>query len=70
MQAAPTPLTLVETIAQHLPNGLGAKGDQESSPLVYPARHLHVLLATSGSVASIKAPLVVRELLKVRPARV
>lgn len=27
--------------------------------------HIHVLLITTGSVASIKAPLIVRELLKV-----
>lgn len=29
--------------------------------------HTHVLLITTGSVASIKAPLIVRELLKVGP---
>ena len=28
--------------------------------------HVHVLLMTTGSVASIKAPLIVQELLKVR----
>lgn len=57
---------LAEQIAALLPNGLGARGDEERNPLTYPSRSLHVLLATSGSVASIKAPLIVRELLKVR----
>ena len=57
--------SLADTISRLLPNGLGARGDEERSPSVYPARSLHVLLATSGSVASIKAPLIVRELLKV-----
>lgn len=56
---------LKETIARLLPNGLGARGDEERDPTVYPARSLHVLLATSGSVASVKVPLIVRELLKV-----
>ncbi|GAA5979717.1 hypothetical protein JCM10908_003018 [Rhodotorula pacifica] len=51
------------TIARLLPNGLGAKGDEDRNPLEYPNRNLHVLLALSGSVASIKAPLIVRELL-------
>lgn len=37
-----------------------------SEDVAYPARPLHVLLATTGSVASIKAPLIVEELLKVR----
>ncbi|BGO88899.1 hypothetical protein NBRC10512v2_000844 [Rhodotorula toruloides] len=55
---------LRQTIARLLPNGLGAKGDEERNPVVFPARNLHVLLAVSGSVASIKAPLIVRELLK------
>lgn len=57
---------LVDTIVRLLPNGLGAKGDEESDPVLYPARPLHVLLATSGSVASIKAPLIVAALLNVR----
>lgn len=39
----------------------------QSEDLAYPARPLHVLLATTGSVASIKAPLIVEGLLKVRP---
>lgn len=56
---------LAQTIARLLPNGLGARGDEERDPVLYPARPLHVLLATSGSVASIKAPLIVNELLKV-----
>ncbi|GAA5891868.1 hypothetical protein JCM5296_003255 [Sporobolomyces johnsonii] len=56
--------SLSETIARLLPNGLGARGDEERDPLVFPHRNLHVLLACSGSVASIKAPLIVRELLK------
>ncbi|ORY90698.1 flavo protein [Leucosporidium creatinivorum] len=56
--------SLAEQIANLLPNGLGARGDEERNPLTYPARSLHVLLATSGSVASIKAPLIVCELLK------
>jgi len=33
--------------------------------LNWPERPLHVILATTGSVASIKAPLIVRELLRV-----
>ncbi|GAA6006198.1 hypothetical protein JCM10207_000559 [Rhodosporidiobolus poonsookiae] len=57
------PSELVQTIARLLPNGLGAKGDEERDPVVFPARNLHVLLACSGSVASIKASLIVRELL-------
>lgn len=55
------------TLARLLSNGLGARGDQHRDPLEYPRRNLHVLLALSGSVASIKAPLIVRELLTVRP---
>lgn len=55
------------TLARLLSNGLGARGDQDRDPLEYPRRNLHVLLALSGSVASIKAPLIVRELLTVRP---
>ncbi|KWU44634.1 flavo protein [Rhodotorula sp. JG-1b] len=51
------------TLARLLSNGLGARGDQDRDPLEYPRRNLHVLLALSGSVASIKAPLIVRELL-------
>ncbi|GAA5829175.1 hypothetical protein JCM11251_004150 [Rhodosporidiobolus azoricus] len=54
---------LTATIARLLPNGLGAKGDEERNPVVYPHRNLHVLLACSGSVASIKAPLIVKDLL-------
>ena len=34
-------------------------------PLRWPARSLHVVLATTGSVASVKAPLIAAELLKV-----
>ena len=48
-----------------LDNGLGSRGDEESNPLVYPQRPLHILLATSGSVASIKLPLIVDKLLQV-----
>ncbi|CEQ39794.1 SPOSA6832_01338 [Sporobolomyces salmonicolor] len=59
--------SLSEAISRLLPNGLGARGDEERDPLVFPHRNLHVLLACSGSVASIKAPLIVRELLKARP---
>lgn len=33
--------------------------------LTYPDRPLHVLLATTGSVASVKAPLIVKKLLSV-----
>jgi hypothetical protein len=58
--------TLKETISTLLPNGLGARGDQEANPVLYPNRPLHVLLATSGSVASIKAPLIVAAFRKVR----
>ncbi|POY76063.1 hypothetical protein BMF94_0786 [Rhodotorula taiwanensis] len=50
-------------IARLLPNGLGAKGDEDRSPVEYPNRTLHVLVAASGSVASIKLPLIVTELL-------
>ena len=57
--------TLQESIARLLPNGLGSKGDEESNPLCYPTRDLHILLACSGSVASVKLPLIVRELLQV-----
>ncbi|GAA5998004.1 uncharacterized protein JCM10292_002256 [Rhodotorula paludigena] len=56
--------TLVQTIARLLPNGLGARGDEERNPVVFPNRNLHVLLALSGSVACIKAPLIVRTLLQ------
>lgn len=57
---------LAESIASGtLTNGLGSKGDEELSPILYPKRPLHVLLATSGSVASIKAPLIVKGLLDV-----
>lgn len=58
--------SLGEQIRSLLPNGLGSKGDEVRDPLMYPARPLHVLVATSGSVASIKLPLIVKELLKVR----
>ncbi|GAA6042638.1 hypothetical protein JCM8097_008259 [Rhodosporidiobolus ruineniae] len=62
---ASTPVEdLKQTIARLLPNGLGAKGDEERNPVVFPHRNLHVLLACSGSVASIKAPLIVNELIK------
>ena len=57
--------TLQESIARLLPNGLGSKGDEESNPLCYPTRDLHILLACSGSVASVKLPLIVRDLLQV-----
>lgn len=56
---------LAQDIRSLLPNGLGAKGDEELEPIQFPRRNLHVLIATSGSVASIKLPLIVRELLKV-----
>lgn len=59
-------MTLREEIKRLLPNGLGAKGDEELSPILYPARSLHVLLAASGSVASIKIPFIVRDLRRVR----
>ncbi|GAA5868258.1 hypothetical protein JCM8547_002296 [Rhodosporidiobolus lusitaniae] len=55
---------LLQTIARLLPNGLGATGDEERNPLTFPQRNLHVLVACSGSVASIKCPLIVTELLK------
>ncbi|GAA6060309.1 hypothetical protein JCM10212_002950 [Sporobolomyces blumeae] len=56
--------TLRETISRLLPNGLGAKGDEELDPEVYPTRDLHVLVACSGSVASVKIPLIVNDLLQ------
>ncbi|KAM0749770.1 flavoprotein [Meredithblackwellia eburnea MCA 4105] len=62
MENLPTPLK--DLIAQLLPNGLGARGDEELDPILYPQRNLHVLVTTSGSVASIKLPLIVRQLLK------
>ncbi|GAA5973369.1 hypothetical protein JCM11641_003096 [Rhodosporidiobolus odoratus] len=62
--AANIPTELIQDIARLLPNGLGAKGDEEKNPIIFPHRNLHVLLACSGSVASIKAPLIVAELLK------
>ncbi|BGP18970.1 hypothetical protein JCM10213_002610 [Rhodosporidiobolus nylandii] len=58
------PSELVQTIARLLPNGLGATGDEERNPLVFPHRNLHVLIACSGSVAAIKVPLIVAELLR------
>ncbi|GAA5853456.1 hypothetical protein JCM3766R1_000772 [Sporobolomyces carnicolor] len=57
------PERLQETIERLLPNGLGARGDEERDPIQYPTRPLHVLLACSGSVASVKIPLIVAELL-------
>lgn len=54
-----------QSIRELLPNGLGAKGDEERNPVQYPDRHLHVVLCTTGSVASIKAPLIVSKLLSV-----
>ncbi|GAA6053640.1 hypothetical protein JCM3770_001675 [Rhodotorula araucariae] len=63
MDCAPAE-TLAQEIARLLPNGLGARGDEERDPVAFPRRSLHVLVAVSGSVASIKAPLIVRELLK------
>lgn len=45
--------------AFNLPNGA------HSEDVAYPARPLHVLLATTGSVASIKTPLIAEALLKV-----
>ncbi|GAA5913588.1 hypothetical protein JCM8208_003980 [Rhodotorula glutinis] len=56
--------TLAQSIARLLPNGLGARGDEERNPVSFPDRSLHVLVALSGSVAAIKAPLIVRHLLK------
>ncbi|GAA5929003.1 hypothetical protein JCM3775_006709 [Rhodotorula graminis] len=56
--------TLAQTIARLLPNGLGARGDEERNPVTFPDRSLHVLVALSGSVASIKTPLIVRRLLE------
>ncbi|KAK4051311.1 hypothetical protein OIO90_004792 [Microbotryomycetes sp. JL221] len=50
---------LASDIRRLLPNGLGAKGDEERDPLEYPNRPLHVLLLASGSVASVKIPLIV-----------
>lgn len=58
--------TLAHSIARLLPNGLGAKGDEERNPVSFPDRSLHVLVAVSGSVAAIKAPLIVNHLLQVR----
>jgi hypothetical protein len=46
--------------AFNLPDGA------RSETHAYPERPLHVLLATSGSVASVKAPLIARALLDVR----
>lgn len=43
-----------------LPDGLLSESE------VYPRRPLHILLATSGSVASVKAALIVKALLDVR----
>lgn len=59
------PGRLQETIERLLPNGLGARGNEERDPIQYPTRPLHVLLACSGSVASVKIPLIVAELLTV-----
>ena len=57
--------TLQEAISRLLPNGLGSKGDEEENPLSYPTRDLHILVACTGSVAGVKLPLIVRELLQV-----
>jgi hypothetical protein len=46
--------------AFNLPDGT------RSETVAYPSRPLHILLATTGSVASIKAPLIAEALLKVR----
>lgn len=48
------------------PAGFDLPDGARSGEAAYPARPLHVLLATTGSVASIKAPLIVQGLLKVR----
>ncbi|GAA6015790.1 hypothetical protein JCM8202_001118 [Rhodotorula sphaerocarpa] len=59
----PADSDVAATAARLLPNGLGARGDEDRDPLEYPQRRLHVLLALAGSVASIKAPLIVQHLL-------
>ncbi|SGY66133.1 BQ5605_C004g02630 [Microbotryum silenes-dioicae] len=56
--------SLQDEIARLQPYGLGARGDTDNDPGHYPQRSLHVLLAVSGSVASIKTPLIVGDLLK------
>ncbi|SCV72740.1 BQ2448_4277 [Microbotryum intermedium] len=56
--------SLQDEIARLQPYGLGARGDTDNDPGQYPQRNLHLLLAVSGSVASIKAPLIVSQLVK------
>ncbi len=52
-------------IRELLPNGLGSKGDEVLNLELYPDRPLHILILATGSVASIKIPLIVTQLLKV-----
>ncbi|KAK4052122.1 hypothetical protein OIV83_002416 [Microbotryomycetes sp. JL201] len=51
-------------VRSKLPNGLGARGDEERDPVLYPDRPLHVLLLATGSVASVKVPLIAHSLRK------
>ncbi|KAM0787936.1 hypothetical protein ACM66B_006141 [Microbotryomycetes sp. NB124-2] len=55
-----TPRLTRSNVRSLLPNGLGARGDEERSPVEFPHRPLHVLLLATGSVASVKVPLIVQ----------
>lgn len=49
----------------HVPSAFNLPDGADSEDVAYPARPLHIVLATTGSVASIKAPLIAEALLKV-----
>jgi phosphopantothenoylcysteine decarboxylase len=50
----------------YAPSAFDLPSGSLSEKVAFPERPLHVLLVTTGSVASIKAPLIVDSLLKVR----
>lgn len=60
----PTPSARNNDVPFNLPDHASTEDDMKRTE--YPLRPLHVVLATTGSVASIKAPLIVKELLRVR----
>lgn len=61
-----TPESEVKTLAQTIPDYASTCNDL--SRLEFPARPLHVILIATGSVASVKVPFMVTELLKVIPS--
>lgn len=52
----------------HKPAAFDLPDGTRSESHKYPDRHLHILLITTGSVASVKAPLIVQGLLEVLAA--